>query len=137
MENLRISTMTAISSLNTDINLDNLYKNMDFTFSGMVTEDIDLTFPTEINEHFAITDTNNKEYLDVKVAGDNSSNEVLTDSLTKAYVAFSGHTFPQILVKLMQENNVMINPTRPMIMSVSFAGSQTRTRPTKDRTGTV
>jgi len=30
MEFLRISTMTAISSLNTDINLDNLYKNMDF-----------------------------------------------------------------------------------------------------------
>ena len=29
MENLRISTMTAISSLNSDINLDNLYKNIE------------------------------------------------------------------------------------------------------------
>ena len=28
MDNLRISTMTAISELNTDINLDNLYKNI-------------------------------------------------------------------------------------------------------------
>ena len=31
MENLRISTMTAISSLNSDINLDNLYKNFIIT----------------------------------------------------------------------------------------------------------
>ena len=28
MDNLRVSTMTAISELNTDINLDNLYKNI-------------------------------------------------------------------------------------------------------------
>ena len=27
MENLRISTMTAVSAINSDINLDNLYKN--------------------------------------------------------------------------------------------------------------
>ena len=98
-----------------------LHKNMDFTFTGMVTEDIDLTFPTKINEHFGITDTNNKEYLDVKVSGDNSTNAALVDSLTKAYVAFSGHTFPHILVKLMQENNVMINPARPMIMYQSMS----------------
>ena len=31
MENLRISTMTAISSLNSDISLDNLYKNSNVT----------------------------------------------------------------------------------------------------------
>ena len=28
MENLRISTMTAVSAINSDIDLDNLYKNM-------------------------------------------------------------------------------------------------------------
>ena len=98
-----------------------LHKKMDFTFTGMVTEDIDLTFPTTINEHFAIKDSNDKEYLDVKVSGESGSNTALVDSLTKAYVAFSGHTFPHILVKLMQENNVMINPTRPMVMYQSMS----------------
>ena len=93
-----------------------LYQNMDFTFTGMVTENIDLTFPSDINEHFIIVDSNNKEYLDVHASGERSKNEVLIDALTKAYVAFSGHTFPHILVELMAKNNVMINPDRPMVM---------------------
>lgn len=93
-----------------------LYQKMDFTFTGMVTENIDLKFPTEINDHFAIVDSNNKEYLDVKASGERSKDDALVDALTKAYVAFSGHTFPHILVDLMAKNNVMINPARPMVM---------------------
>ncbi|MGJ8691552.1 MAG: DUF3581 family protein [Thalassotalea sp.] len=98
-----------------------LYEKMNFTFSGMVTEDIDLVFPTDIGDHFAIKDNNGKEYLDVQAAGNRSTNDQLVDSLTKAYVAFSGHTFPDILVDLMAKNGVMINPTRPMIMYQSMA----------------
>jgi hypothetical protein len=37
-------------------------------------------------------------------------------SLTRNYVEFSGHTFPDVLVPLMKENNVMINPERPLII---------------------
>ena len=93
-----------------------LYQTMDFTFSGMVTEDIDLNFPSEIKDKFSITDQEEKEYLNVEASGQRTKYKVLIDSLTNAYVAFSGQTFPRILVALMEENNVMINPARPMIM---------------------
>lgn len=98
-----------------------LSQTMDFTFSGMVTEDIPLKFPTLIDGQFAIKDNNDKEYLDIKTSGKNSKNAALINSLTKAYVGFSGHTFPHILVDLMAKNNVMINPTRPMVMYNSMA----------------
>jgi len=93
-----------------------LHKKMSFTFSGMVTDSVKLKFPQEINENAVVIDDNDKEYLQIKAAGEHSSNSQLIDSLTKAYVGFSGHTFPHILVKLMAEHNVMINPARPMIM---------------------
>lgn len=97
-----------------------LYEKMEFTFSGMVSDNIPLTFPTEVNQHFAIVDNNQKEYLDVKASGKTTKDEALINSLTKAYVAFSGHTFPHILVDLMEKNGVMINPTRPMVMYQSM-----------------
>ena len=38
------------------------------------------------------------------------------DSLTQAYVEFSGLTFPHVLVPLMQSQNVMINTLRPLVI---------------------
>ena len=93
-----------------------LHQEMSFTFSGMVSNDISLNFPTELTDHTAITDDKDKEYLSIAVTGEKSTDKQLIDSLITAYVEFSGHTFPHILVKLMAENNVMINPARPMIM---------------------
>jgi len=98
-----------------------LNKKMSFTFSGMVTDNVNLNFPDKINHSAAIVDDNNKEYLQISVAGEHSTNSALIESLTKAYVEFSGHTFPHILVKLMAENNVMINPARPMVMYQSMS----------------
>ena len=93
-----------------------LHKEMSFNFSGMVNDGIALTFPNEINEAFDIVDDKNKTYLTVEASGDKTHCPALINALTKAYVDFSGHTFPEILVKLMSEKNVMINPARPMIM---------------------
>ena len=42
-------------------------------------------------------------------------------AFSKAYVAFSGRSFPHILVPLMQKHNVMINPLRPMVIYESMA----------------
>lgn len=97
-----------------------LHKTMEFTFTGMVSDNVALTFPQEIKQHFAIVDNNNKEYLDVKASGEVTKNEALINSLIKAYVSFSGQTFPHILVDLMQKHEVMINPTRPMVMYQSM-----------------
>jgi len=98
-----------------------LNKKMTFNFSGMVSNDVELTFPEEINESANITDDNNKEYLNINVEGENTNNPQIIEALTKAYVDFSGHTFPHLLVNLMAENNVMINPARPMIMYQSMS----------------
>jgi len=98
-----------------------LSQEMTFTFSGMVTNGIELTFPSSIDSRAAIVDDNNKEYVIIDVAGKNTSNENTIEALTQAYVAFSGQTFPHILVALMAENEVMINPTRPMVMYESMS----------------
>ena len=93
-----------------------LHKEMSFNFSGMVNDGIALTFPNEIINDFDIVDNNNKTYLSIEASGEKTHCASLINALTKAYVDFSGHTFPDILVKLMTKNNVMINPSRPMVM---------------------
>lgn len=93
-----------------------LHKEMSFNFSGMVNDSIALTFPNEIINNFDIVDSKNKTYLTVEASGEKTHSASLINALTKAYVNFSGHTFPDILVKLMTENNIMINPARPMVM---------------------
>ena len=93
-----------------------LSQNMGFTFSGMVSDGIALTFPETITDSASIIDDNYKEYMKIEATGKCTTNSQSINSLIRAYVEFSGHTFPHILVKLMFENNVMINPTRPMVM---------------------
>lgn len=93
-----------------------LHSEMSFNFSGMVNDNIALTFPAEINSSFDVVDDKNKTYLTVEASGEVTHCPSLINALTKAYVDFSGHTFPDILVKLMAEKNVMINPARPMVM---------------------
>ena len=93
-----------------------LSQNMGFTFSGMVSDGIALTFPETITDSASIIDDNSKEYMKIEATGKCTTNSQSINSLIRAYVEFSGHTVPHILVKLMFENNVMINPTRPMVM---------------------
>lgn len=97
-----------------------LHKEMFFNFSGMVNDGVNLTFPNAINDSFDVNDDNGKTYLSVEATGEKTLCPTLIDDLTKAYVDFSGHTFPDILVKLMSEKNVMINPARPMVMYQSM-----------------
>ena len=98
-----------------------LHKKMTFDFSGMVGDSVALTFPQHINDNFDIKDDNEKTYLSVDVSGEKTNNTDLINALTKAYVDFSGYTFPDILVKLMAEHDVMINPARPMVMYQSMS----------------
>jgi len=97
-----------------------LHKEMSFNFSGMVSDGVALTFPNEIINNFDVVDDKDKTYLTVEASGKKTHCASLINALTKAYVDFSGHTFPDILVKLMTENNVMINPSRPMVMYQSM-----------------
>jgi len=98
-----------------------LHKKMTFDFSGMVSDNVNLTFPQKIDNSYDIKDDKDKTCLSVSVTGEATHNPTLINALTKAYVDFSGHTFPDILVKLMSENSVMINPARPMVMYQSMS----------------
>ena len=94
-------------------------KHMRFTFSGMVTDEVTLLLPEE-SALLTLNGSNDKEYVSVEHTGDNSNNGQLIDNLTQSYVTFSGHTFPHILIPLMEEKDVMINPARPMVMYQSM-----------------
>ena len=93
-----------------------LRQTMGFSFSGMVSDDVTLILPEVNAREISIYDENDKKYLDISSNGAQSHDESLIDSLTQNYVEFSGHTFPHVLVPLMKENNVMINPERPLVI---------------------
>ena len=94
-------------------------QHMEFVFSGMVVAGVELILPAPAGE-LHINDTDAKEYLRVKRAGNISHDESLIQNLTQSYVEFSGQTFPHILVPLLAEQNVMINPDRPMVIYESM-----------------
>ena len=95
-------------------------QHMEFDFSGMVLEGVELVLP-EPSEELKIQDTEKRDYLQVRRGGDLSRDETLLQSLTQKYVEFSGKSFHHILVPLLAEKNVMINAARPMVMYVSMA----------------
>ncbi len=98
-----------------------LSKKMVFNYTGMVFKDTDLVYPTEHGSHFVLKDSQGKECLNADVSGDKITDLSVIESFTKDYVAFSGHSFPHILVPLMKEYNVMINVARPMVIYESMA----------------
>ncbi|NQZ30761.1 MAG: DUF3581 family protein [Oceanospirillaceae bacterium] len=91
-------------------------KNMQFTFNGMVTEGVDLHFSEADSALVKVLDTAGKEYMTIERSGDAVQNSDFASLLAQSYVAFSGHTFPHVLVPLMAEKNVMINPARPLVI---------------------
>ena len=97
-----------------------LSQHMEFTFTGMVVDGIELVLPEPAPE-LAINDTEGRQYLNIHSSGDNTRNASLIDTLTRSYVEFSGHTFPHILVPLLAGENVMINPDRPVVMYDSMS----------------
>jgi len=96
-----------------------LYQKMHFNFSGMVSDSQSLHIDAQDNT--LVLKDDDKNYLEVEHNGDHCQQSELIKNLTQQYVAFSGKTFPHILVPLMSEQAVMINPARPMVMYQSMA----------------
>ena len=99
-----------------------LSQSMKFNFAGMVGDGVELQFPEQVNDSFSICDNRDKTYLNVSRQGDTSRCDAQTESFIRNYVAFSGHNFIDILMPLMKQNQVMINPERPLVIyeSMSF-----------------
>ena len=98
-----------------------LSQKMDFHFSGLVDDQVALQFPPSDAEQIQILGDNGKEYLRFERQGALTRDPEVIERLIRVYVAFSGHAFPHLLVPLMREHQVMINPQRPMIIYQSMA----------------
>lgn len=99
-----------------------LYQSMAFEFLQLVTDAHQLRISQNANT-FELQDNNDRTCLRIDVSGDRNDDAELARELSRAYIEFSGVTFPYLLVDLMRDNNVMINPSRPLVMykSMSFS----------------
>lgn len=98
-----------------------LYRQMKFTFAGMVGHGVNLQYPKTDAEQFDICDDKGKTYLRIQRSGDVSRDDNLIEDFIYSYVSFSGHNFPDVLVPLMAEHDVMINIARPLVIYESMS----------------
>ncbi len=92
-----------------------LSQRMTFIFKGMVGHDTPLDFtPTDAAE-FDITG-GGKTYMSVAREGAQQHDPALIEELTRNYVAFSGRNFPHTIQPLLEEQQVMLNPERPLVI---------------------
>ncbi len=98
-----------------------LSQEMTFNFSGMVSADVGLLFPEAPGDEFEILDGRGKCYLQVERSTEAAFDHLMIEQLVRSYVLFSGQNFPYILVPLMAEQNVMINPARPLAIYQSMS----------------
>ncbi len=98
-------------------------QEMHFDFQGMVSGDMPIIF-NQSAEGVVAQNDKQKKVLMMTSSGNRTENSVFIEGLIKAYVAFSGKTFPHIIIKLMKEKGVMINTRKPMViydqMKLSF-----------------
>ncbi|NOQ80368.1 MAG: DUF3581 family protein [Gammaproteobacteria bacterium] len=95
-------------------------QEMKFEFAGMVVDTTSLISPDEISDTFSLQDSNEKNYMDIITSGEKTNDAEFISTLSEKYVQFSSKTFPHILVPLMEHENVMINPSRPLVIYKSM-----------------
>ncbi|WP_411992291.1 DUF3581 family protein [Agarivorans sp. DSG3-1] len=92
-----------------------LNQDMQFTFAGMVTDGVPLSIKQQ-QDACQLVDQNDKEYLQLTRSGDNLKDQAIIGDLIKDYVRFSGQNFPHILVPLLEEQGLMLNRKRPLVI---------------------
>ncbi len=99
-----------------------LSQSIKINYTCMVGHNVLLQLQKQSGDSFTIVDKSDKAYLNINRSGGHSTDMAVIEAFTRAYVAFSGHSFPHILIPLMKAHQVMINPERPMVMyeSMSF-----------------
>lgn len=89
---------------------------MTFIFKGMVGDNDPLDFsPTDANA-FDISNGADKVYLRVEREGEILKKPTLAETLSRNYVAFSGHNYPYTIQPLLTSQQVMLNPERPLVI---------------------
>ena len=90
-------------------------------FNGMVSDNVALKIVEREHGSKAMVDESGKEYLTISRSGDCIKDERIIEKLVCSYVAFSGENFPHVLVPLMRDGGVMINPSRPLVIYESMS----------------
>jgi hypothetical protein len=93
---------------------------MHFRFSGMVGASVTLHLEEKPGDAYELCDAAGKTYLHVDRSGKVAHDSQMIEHLARSYVAFSGQNFPHILLPLMQDQGVMINTERPMVIYESM-----------------
>lgn len=101
-------------------------QRMRFDFSGMVSDGISLLIHQSGKNDSAIQDESGKQYLKIHREGDVSTDVDLVRRIICQYVEFSGHTYPDIMLPVLTEQNVMLNPDRPLVIYQSMTLSLDR-----------
>lgn len=98
--------------------------NTTVEFSGMLDGKTRMQLPEKSGDAIDIVDSNDRALMSMRQSGVRFVNDSFIAHLCHEYVKFSGQTFPDILVPLMQSADIMINPDRPLViykdMSISF-----------------
>jgi len=98
-------------------------QEMHFDFQGMVAGDMPISF-RPVEEGIVAENEKQKKVLSMTRSGDVTENSIFIEGLIRAYVAFSGKTFPHVIIKLMKQEGAMINTRKPMViydqMKLSF-----------------
>jgi len=97
-------------------------------FSSMVDDSKEFELPEQVGKELDLCDTGGKSCLQLSFEGDRITDSDMVTAVCSRYVAFSGKTFPDILVGLMNEHGVMINPTRPLVI---YKSMQVKLQPTE------
>lgn len=95
-------------------------QKMRFDFSGMVNDGVALQVENKCENESALVDDNGKEYLHMNREGDVSHDAEFIEHVVKNYVQFSGMNFPHIMVPLMEQQKMMINCQRPLVIYESM-----------------
>lgn len=113
-------------------------QKMSFNFSGMVADGVGLKVESKCEKESAVVDANGKEYLHMTREGECSHDADFIEHVVTNYVQFSGMNFPHIMVPLMEEQQMMINCQRPLVIYESMEVEFERldmTRPEVEYTG--
>ncbi len=95
-------------------------QSMQFTFAGMVSDGVALNIEQQ-QESCRLIDDNGKEYLQLKRSGDCLKDSAIINNIIQDYVRFSGQNFPHILVPMLQEQGLMLNRKRPLVIYESMS----------------
>jgi len=98
-------------------------QSMSFDFQGMIAGKAAFYFDSKEQEIIARNESD-KPLITLNHSGEVTKSVLFIEGLIRSYVAFSGKTFPHILVELMQKEQKMINTKKPMViydsMKLSF-----------------